>query len=43
MDRNNDGKISKDEVKGKLKDNFDKRDRNNDGYITEDELTRKNR
>ena len=42
MDRNNDGKISKDEVKGKLKENFDKRDKNKDGFITEDELTRRN-
>ncbi|KGL63148.1 DUF1566 domain-containing protein [Polaribacter sp. Hel1_85] len=42
MDQNNDGKISKNEVKGRLKDNFDKRDRNKDGYITEDELTRRN-
>ena len=43
MDRNNDGKISKSEVKGKLKENFDRRDINKDGYITEDELTRRNR
>jgi hypothetical protein len=43
MDSNNDGKISKSEVKGKLKENFDKRDQNKDGYITEDELTRRNR
>lgn len=43
MDSNTDGKISKAEVKGKLKENFDKRDKNKDGYITEDELTRRNR
>ncbi|MFY0714455.1 DUF1566 domain-containing protein [Seonamhaeicola sp. NFXS20] len=42
MDTNNDGKISKSEVRGKLKQNFDKRDINKDGYITENELTRKN-
>nr|WP_321227102.1 MBL fold metallo-hydrolase [uncultured Psychroserpens sp.] len=38
MDANNDGKISKDEAKGKLKTNFDKRDKNKDGYITTDEF-----
>ena len=43
MDTNNDGKISKSEARGKLKDNFNKRDQNNDGYITEDELTRRSR
>ncbi len=43
MDTNNDGKISKSEAKGKLKENFNKRDQNNDGYITEDELTRRSR
>ncbi|WP_178983947.1 Lcl domain-containing protein [Winogradskyella helgolandensis] len=43
MDTNNDGKISKSEAKGKLKDNFDKRDKNKDGYITKDELTRRKR
>ena len=43
MDTNKDGKISKSEVKGKLKDNFDRRDTNKDGYITEDELERRNR
>lgn len=39
MDGNNDGKISKSEVKGKLKENFDRRDVNKDGYITENEIT----
>lgn len=43
MDANNDGKISKSEAKGKLKENFDNRDKNTDGYITVDELTRRNR
>ncbi|MCG1036511.1 Lcl domain-containing protein [Polaribacter sargassicola] len=43
MDANNDGKISKAEVRGKLKENFDKRDKNKDGYITEEELTRTNK
>ncbi|EOR93521.1 hypothetical protein ADIARSV_3234 [Arcticibacter svalbardensis MN12-7] len=42
MDTNKDKKISKSEAKGKLKENFDKRDKNKDGYITEDELTRRN-
>lgn len=43
MDTNTDGRISKSEAKGKLKENFDKRDRNKDGYITENEMTRRNR
>lgn len=43
MDTNNDGKISKLEARGKLKENFDKRDKNKDGYITQDELTRRKR
>ncbi|WP_198679979.1 Lcl domain-containing protein [Aureibaculum luteum] len=43
MDTNNDGKISKSEAKGKLKENFSKRDKNKDNFITEDELTRKKR
>jgi|GEM_PF-1521559 len=43
MDSNKDGKISKSEAKGKLKDNFEKRDNNNDGYITENEMTRRHR
>ena len=41
MDSNKDGKISAIEAKGKLRENFRKRDRNNDGYITRDELGRK--
>ena len=43
MDVNKDGRISRSEAKGKLKENFDRRDKNNDGYITEDELTAKKR
>ena len=43
IDTNADGKLSKSEVKGKLKDNFNKRDKNKDGYITKDELDRRNR
>ncbi|MGJ8549592.1 Lcl domain-containing protein [Winogradskyella wichelsiae] len=42
MDSNTDGKLSKSEVKGKLKQNFDRRDQNKDGYITENEFTRRN-
>jgi hypothetical protein len=42
MDTNHDGKVSKSEAKGKLKENFNKRDKNKDGYITEDELVRRN-
>lgn len=41
MDTNSDGKISKSEVKGKLKENFDRRDRNQDGYITANEMSRR--
>lgn len=42
MDANKDKKISKEEAKGNLKENFDRRDTNNDGYITENELSRRN-
>ena len=38
MDVNKDNKLSKTEVKGRLKENFDKRDLNKDGYLTEDEM-----
>ena len=41
MDSNNDGKISKSEAKGKLKENFIKRDKNNDGFITKNEMVRR--
>ena len=40
LDTNKDGKIAKTEAKGKLKDNFSKRDANKDGFITENELGR---
>jgi len=40
MDRNNDGKISPDEARGRLKENFTRRDRNNDGVLTLNELSR---
>lgn len=43
MDINSDGKISKSEAKGKLKENFDSRDANKDGFITADEMTRRSR
>ena len=43
MDINNDGKISRAEAKGKLKQNFDRRDLNKDGYITENEMKRRRR
>ncbi len=38
MDANNDGLLSKEEVKGRLKNNFDKVDTDNDGFITETEF-----
>ena len=38
MDKNEDGKLSKDEVKGPLKDHFSKVDTNEDGYLTREEL-----
>ncbi|UMB54830.1 DUF1566 domain-containing protein [Lutibacter sp. A64] len=38
MDVNKDNKLSKNEVKGRLKENFDRRDINKDGFITEDEM-----
>ncbi|MCI2227802.1 YHYH protein [Polaribacter sp. MSW13] len=41
MDTNKDGKISKTEAKGKLKEKFEKRDSNNDGYITVNEMTKR--
>ena len=41
MDTNKDKKLSKSEVKGRLKENFDQRDKNGDGFITEEEMTRR--
>lgn len=38
MDSNKDGKLSKTEVKGPLKNDFDKVDLDKDGFITKDEL-----
>lgn len=38
MDTNNDGKLSKAEVKGPLADDFSKIDANDDGYLTKEEL-----
>ncbi|WP_040254004.1 EF-hand domain-containing protein [Psychroserpens mesophilus] len=38
MDANEDSKLSKDEVKGPLKDEFDKVDTDEDGFITEEEF-----
>ncbi len=38
MDNNNDGKLSREEVKGPLKENFSKVDANADGYLSKDEL-----
>jgi Ca2+-binding EF-hand superfamily protein len=38
MDTNEDGKLSKDEVKGPLANDFSKIDTNNDGFISKKEL-----
>ena len=38
MDENEDGKLSKEEIKGPLKDNFDQIDTDEDGFITEEEF-----
>jgi Ca2+-binding EF-hand superfamily protein len=38
MDKNKDGKLSKDEIDGPLKNDFAKVDLNKDGFITEDEF-----
>ncbi|WP_323787988.1 EF-hand domain-containing protein [Psychroserpens sp.] len=38
MDKNEDGKLSKDEIKGPLKENFSKVDTDEDGFITEKEF-----
>lgn len=38
MDKDNDGRISKQEAKGRLKKQFGKFDTNNDGFLTPDEL-----
>jgi hypothetical protein len=38
LDSNGDGKLSKDEVRGPLQQDFSRLDKNGDGYLTEDEL-----
>jgi Ca2+-binding EF-hand superfamily protein len=38
MDKNGDGKISKDEATGRLKENFDRIDSNSDGFISTEEM-----
>jgi Ca2+-binding EF-hand superfamily protein len=38
MDKNKDGKLSKAEIKGPLKNDFSKVDLNEDGYINEEEF-----
>jgi Ca2+-binding EF-hand superfamily protein len=40
MDTNKDGKISKEEALGGLKDNFDRIDTNKDGFLDKNELRR---
>jgi Ca2+-binding EF-hand superfamily protein len=40
FDVNKDGKISKEEAKGKLAENFDRLDTNKDGYLDKEELRR---
>jgi len=43
MDRNQDGKLSKSEVRGPLANDFDRIDANGDGYISKSELPKKPR
>lgn len=43
MDTNNDKKISKDEAKGVLSEQFSQIDANNDGVLTDDELVEGNK
>ncbi len=38
MDENKDGKLSKEEVKGPLKDDFDKIDTDEDGFLSKEEI-----
>lgn len=40
MDKDEDGLLSKEEVKGPLKDNFSEIDTDEDGYISEEEFTK---
>ena len=39
LDENKDDRISKNEVRGPLQNDFDRLDQNNDGYLTRDELS----
>jgi len=41
-DANEDGKLSEEEVRGRLKENFDKIDLDGDGFISEDEQIKAN-
>ncbi|MGF1718844.1 DUF1566 domain-containing protein [Vibrio kyushuensis] len=41
MDRNGDGKLSKNEVKGPLANDFKRLDNNSDGYISKDEMPKR--
>ena len=43
MDQNNDQKISQGEARGRLKENFSRRDANDDGFISLDELQARRR
>lgn len=38
MDKNEDGKLSKEEIKGPLEKDFDKIDTNEDGFLSKEEL-----
>ena len=38
MDKDEDGQLSKDEVKGPLKDDFDKIDADEDGFLSKEEI-----
>lgn len=38
MDTNEDGKLAKSEIRGRLKENFSEIDSNEDGFISEEEL-----
>jgi len=43
MDRNKDGKLSRNEVRGALQRDFDRFDRNSDNYLTKEELLQRPR
>jgi Ca2+-binding EF-hand superfamily protein len=40
MDKNKDGRISRDEAQGRIKENFDRIDTNKDGFLDREELLR---